>query len=30
MNKSGNQKILEAINLETGKYTTSKKNRFRG
>ena len=25
MNKSGNQKILEAINLETGEYTTSKK-----
>ena len=25
MNKNGNQKILEAINLETGEYTTSKK-----
>ncbi|WP_262590371.1 3-hydroxyacyl-CoA dehydrogenase/enoyl-CoA hydratase family protein [Candidatus Pelagibacter communis] len=25
MNKSGNQKVLEAINLETGEYTTSKK-----
>ncbi len=25
MNKSGNQKILEAINLETGEYVTSKK-----
>ena len=25
MNKSENQKILEAINLETGEYTTSKK-----
>ncbi len=25
MNKSGNQKILEAINLETGEYTSSKK-----
>ena len=25
INKSGNQKILEAINLETGEYTTSKK-----
>jgi len=25
MNKSGNQKILEAINLETGEYTNSKK-----
>ncbi len=25
MNKSGNLKILEAINLETGEYTTSKK-----
>lgn len=25
MNKSGNQKILEAINLETGEYTISKK-----
>jgi 3-hydroxyacyl-CoA dehydrogenase len=25
MNKNGNQKILEAINLETGEYTNSKK-----
>ncbi|WP_440691270.1 3-hydroxyacyl-CoA dehydrogenase NAD-binding domain-containing protein [Candidatus Pelagibacter sp. HIMB1782] len=25
MNKSGNQKVLEAINLETGEYLTSKK-----
>ncbi|WP_440672049.1 3-hydroxyacyl-CoA dehydrogenase NAD-binding domain-containing protein [Candidatus Pelagibacter sp. HIMB1715] len=25
MNKSGNQKVLEAINLETGEYTNSKK-----
>ncbi|WP_075506212.1 3-hydroxyacyl-CoA dehydrogenase/enoyl-CoA hydratase family protein [Candidatus Pelagibacter communis] len=25
MNKSGNQKVLEAIDLETGEYTTSKK-----
>ncbi len=25
MNKIGNQKILEAVNLETGEYTTSKK-----
>ena len=28
MNKTGDQKILEAINLETGEYSVSKKNRY--